>query len=75
MLSGTLIPQPLLLWEKGRKPHIIFLFPSPAGEGLGVRALQCFLDLTAILKHQDNREHLTLEHLIKTRGLSPLFYA
>jgi hypothetical protein len=40
MLRGTLIPQLLLPQEKGSKTHIIFLFPSPAGEGLGVRALQ-----------------------------------
>jgi hypothetical protein len=37
-LHGTLIPHPLLPQEKGSKT-IIFLFPSPAGEGLGVRAL------------------------------------
>jgi hypothetical protein len=40
MLRGTLIPQPLLPQEKGSKTHVIFLFSSPAGEGLGVRALQ-----------------------------------
>ncbi len=36
---SALIPQPLLPQEKGSKITIIFLFPSPAGEGLGVRAL------------------------------------
>jgi hypothetical protein len=35
---SALIPQPLLPQEKGSKISIIFLFPSPAGEGLGVRA-------------------------------------
>ena len=39
MLHGTLIPQPLLPQEKGSKT-VIFLFPSPAGEGLGVRAVE-----------------------------------
>ncbi len=39
MLRGTLIPQPLLPQEKGSKT-VIFLFPSPAGEWLGVRAVE-----------------------------------
>jgi hypothetical protein len=43
MLCGTLIPQPLLPQEKGSKIHIIFCFPSPAGEGLGVRATAIFI--------------------------------
>jgi hypothetical protein len=39
MWNGTLTPQsPLPLSERGSKPN--FLFPSPAGEGLGVRALK-----------------------------------
>jgi len=36
-VESALIPQPLLPQEKGRKSF--FLFPSPAGEGLGVRVL------------------------------------
>ncbi len=39
MLRGTLIPQPLLPQEKG-SISVIFLFPSPAGEWLGVRAVE-----------------------------------
>jgi hypothetical protein len=35
----ALISQPLLPQEKGSKISIVFLFPSPAGEGLGVMAL------------------------------------
>jgi len=38
----ALTPQPPLPQGEGEQDLIIFLFPSPAGEGLGVRALLTF---------------------------------